>query len=98
MFSIHQIISSEFIYPSRFVRIITPDGKICHGTFTSLKIINGGNFVPSAIQESTTVKFDFLCPVVRMLTVLEPVSSTVILLGISKVKGVSSIFPIKLKE
>jgi hypothetical protein len=76
-------------------RTITPSGKSSHGTFTSLKIITGGNFSPLAIQAKTTVKVARSCPVDKIETDLVPRCSTVVLLVKLNARGVSSIFAIK---
>src|SRR5581483_10030103 len=94
-FSTHQVISFSFIHPFLLARIITLSGNSSRRTFTSLKIITGGSFVPSAIQAKTTVKFACSCPVDKIETILVPRCSTVVLLGKLKAMGVSSIFPIK---
>lgn len=58
IFSIHHTISISFIHPLGFAHTNTLEGKLICGTFLSLKIINGGSFVPSAIHARTTVKCD----------------------------------------
>jgi hypothetical protein len=47
-FSIYQAISSSFIQPFGLAQIITPSGNSCR-IFANLKIITGGNFIPSAM-------------------------------------------------
>ncbi len=66
-----------------------------HFIFTSLKIIIDGNFVPLAIQLKITVKFECLCPVDKIETVLVLHCSTIVLFGKLNDIGVSFIFSIK---
>ena len=58
IFSTHHNISLSFIQPLGFARIITPSGNSSQRIFFNLKIITGGNLVPSAKQVNTTVKFN----------------------------------------
>ncbi|CAI2197430.1 15954_t:CDS:1, partial [Funneliformis geosporum] len=72
--------------------IIIPSGNFSHEIFTSLKIITGGNFVPSAIHSNTIVKLEHSCLVDKIKTVLVLCYSTDILFGKLKDIGVSYSF------
>src|SRR5688572_22042452 len=67
-------------------------GKESRGMVFLLKIRNGGSFFPSAQHAKTTVKWDFLAPVVLIDTDLSPLSFTDRPKGISNVRCTSSIF------
>ena len=66
-------------------------GNFSFGLVFRLKMIIGFNFVPSARQERTTVKWDFSWPVVVMETVFSPRVLIVLVDGMSNQTGVSSI-------
>ena len=72
--------------------VVGHDDNFCFIAVFLLKMSMGGNLSPAAQQPSTTVKLAFLCPVVWMVTDLLPSLSTVVVIGMSKVNGISSIF------
>ena len=52
--------------------MMTPFGKSPSGIVFRIKIINGGNFVPSAQTHKAAVKLHFSFPVVSTLTSRDP--------------------------
>ena len=71
----------------------TPGGNFSFRWVFHLKMTIGFNFVPSARQERTTVKQDFLWPVVLIVTVFSPRVATVLADGMSNQTGISSVLP-----
>uniref|UniRef100_A0A6B0V6L6 Putative secreted protein n=1 Tax=Ixodes ricinus TaxID=34613 RepID=A0A6B0V6L6_IXORI len=85
---------SALIQPFSCTRMCTPGGNFPLGRVFRLKMTYGGSFRPSAVTANITVHRCFSAPVVRTWTVRAPFCSKVVLLGMSKLRGVWSAFPI----
>ncbi|CAN8014639.1 unnamed protein product [Ixodes persulcatus] len=85
---IQSTIRSADIHPLSWTRICMPLGNFPFGIVFRLKMTYSGSLRPTAVTASMTVHLCFLAPVVRIWTLRAPFCSTVILLGMSKLRGV----------
>ena len=92
--SIHSFMPFSSIQPFSWTCTKIWGGMLRLGIVFLLKMIIGFNFVPSARQAKTTVKWFFSFPVVFIMMVLSPDGWTVLAVGMSKIVGVSSMLPI----